>query len=112
MDSLDTIAMKTLLLPVLFTFLALLALPLVADEQPPRGAETFGIEGHKAFVHPAPAAARGKRWLWYAPTLKGASFGGRRLYSDGLMQAGIGVAEFDLGKVRGSPASTANFSLF
>jgi len=31
---------------------------------------------------------------------------------DGLMKAGIGLAGFDLGEVRGSPASTAKFTLF
>src|SRR5262245_38102674 len=74
--------------------------------------ETFEIDGHKAFVYAAPTPAPGKPWLWYAPTLKGVSFVARKLYFESVMQAGIGVAGFDLGEVRGSPESTAKFSLF
>jgi predicted esterase len=44
--------------------------------------------------------------------LKGVSLFGRKLYFESLMHAGIGIAGFDLGEVRGSPASTAKFSLF
>ena len=97
---------------VLLTFLSLLALPVVADDNLPRVAETFAIEGHKAFVYAAPKPAKGKPWVWYAPTLKGVSLVGRKLYFEGLMRAGIGVAGFDLGEVRGAPGSTAKFSLF
>ena len=50
--------------------------------------------------------------MWYAPTLKGVSLVGRKLYFESLMRAGIGIAGFDLGEVRGAPGSTAKFSLF
>ena len=103
--------MNSLALPLL-ALCSLLALPAVADDKLPRIAETFEIDGHKAFVYAAPEPAKGKPWLWYAPTLKGVSLVGRKLYFESLMRAGIGIAGFDLGEVRGSPASTAKFSLF
>lgn len=83
-----------------------------ADETRPRPPETFEIEGNTAFVFAAPLPAAGKPWLWYAPTLKGVSLTQRPFYFDRLMRAGIAVAGFDLGEVRGSPASTARFAQF
>jgi predicted esterase len=91
---------------------ALLALSAAAQDSPPQGRETFEIDGHKAFVYAAPDPAPNKPWLWYAPTLNGVSIVQRKLYFDGLMRAGIGIAGYDLGEVRGAPASTARFSLF
>jgi predicted esterase len=91
--------------------LSLLALPVVAQDMP-KTAEVFDIAGNKAFVYAAPTPATGKPWLWYAPTLKGVSLFGRKFYFEPLMKAGISLAGFDLGEVRGSPASTAKFTLF
>jgi hypothetical protein len=99
-------------LAILLTFLALLAPPVFADDKLLRIAETFEIEGHKAFVYAAPEPAKGKPWVWYAPTLKGVSLVGRKLYFESFLRAGIGIAGFDLGEVRGAPGSTAKFSLF
>jgi predicted esterase len=96
----------------LLALLSLLAFPAVADDKLPRVAETFELDGHKAFVYAAPEPANGRPWLWYAPTLKGVSIVQRKLYFEGLMRAGIGIAGYDLGEVRGSPASTAKFTLF
>jgi len=96
----------------LLAILSLFALPAVADDKLPRVAQTFEIEGHKAFVYAAPEPAKGKPWLWYAPTLKGVSLVGRKLYFESLLHAGIGIAGFDLGEVRGGPGSTAKFTLF
>jgi dienelactone hydrolase len=91
---------------------SLLVLSAAAQDDLPRPRDTFEIDGHKAFVYPAPKPAPGKPWLWYAPTLNGVSIVQRKLYFDSFTQAGIGVAGFDLGEVRGAPASTAKFSLF
>jgi len=85
---------------------------IFADDRLPRVAETFEIGGHKAFVYAAPKPAEGRPWLWFAPTLKGVSLVQRKLYFEGLMNAGISIAGFDLGEVRGSPASTEKFTLF
>src|SRR3954447_7475705 len=90
----------------------LLALPAIAQDQVPKTAETFEIDGHKAFVYAAPRPAEGRPWLWYAPTLKGVSIVQRKLYFESLMNAGISIAGYDLGEVRGAPASTAKFTLF
>jgi pimeloyl-ACP methyl ester carboxylesterase len=93
--------------------ITLLALPLLAQETLPRNAETFDVSGHKAVFYAAPKPADGKPWVWYAPTLNGGvSLAGRPMYFEAFMKAGIGIAGFDLGEVRGSPASTAKFTLF
>jgi alpha-beta hydrolase superfamily lysophospholipase len=92
---------------------ALLALSAAAQTDSPQTRGAFEIDGHKAIVFPAPKPAAGKPWVWYAPALNGGvSLVQRKLYYDSLMQAGIGIAGFDLGEVRGSPASSAKFSLF
>ena len=98
----------------LFTFMTtLFALPLLAQEPSPSKAEIFEVEGHKAVLYAAPKAAEGKPWVWYAPTLKGGvSLAGRPMYFEAFMKAGISLAGFDLGEVRGAPASSAKFSLF
>ena len=89
-----------------------LAHQAIAQDNLPRTAETFDVSGHKAFLYTAPKPAEDKPWLWYAPTLKGVSLFGRKFYFEPLMKAGISVAGYDLGEVRGSPASTAKFTLF
>lgn len=94
--------------------LALLATVLASPAQDnlPRTAETFEVAGHKALLYAAPKPAEGKPWLWYAPTIKGLSLAGRKLYFESFLKAGISIAGFDLGEVRGSPASTAKFTQF
>ena len=86
--------------------------PALAHDALPKTAEIFEIDGHKAFVYAAPQPAAGKPWVWYAPTLGGVSLVQRKLYFESFLQAGIGIAGFDLGEVRGAPGSTARFSLF
>ena len=46
------------------------------------------------------------------PTLKGVSLVQRKLYFESFPRAGIGIAGFDPGEVRGVPGSTAKFTLF
>ena len=96
---------------ILFLFNCLL-MPLTAQDAMPKITGTFDIGGHKAFVHTSPKTAEGKPWLWYAPTLRSLAFGERKGYFEAFMKAGISIAGFDLGEVRGSPASTAKFTLF
>lgn len=97
----------------LIALLSLAALSLAAQDKLPRVAETFEVGGNKAVVYAAPKLGEGKPWLWYAPTLKGGvSIVGRTMYFEAFMKAGISIAGFDLGEVRGSPASTAKFTLF
>lgn len=83
-----------------------------ADDALPKRAETFEIDGHTAYIYVAPKPADGKPWVWYAPTLKGLSLVQRKAYFEGFLRAGISIAGFDLGEVRGSPTSTAKFTLF
>lgn len=90
-----------------------IALPLSARESDRPILERFEVEGHVAVVYHAPRPADGAPWLWYAPTLKGGlSLAGRKAYFDAFMNAGISVAGFDLGEVRGAPGSTAKFTRF
>ena len=96
----------------LLILLSSLTLSVAAQENLPKTAEVFEIEGHKAFLYAAPKPAAGKPWLWYAPTLNGVSLFGRKMYFEAFMHAGISIAGYDLGEVRGSPASTAKFTLF
>ncbi|MDH4455323.1 MAG: prolyl oligopeptidase family serine peptidase [Verrucomicrobiota bacterium] len=91
----------------------LLVLPLLAQEPLPKKAEIFEVSGHKAVLYAAPTPAEGKPWVWYAPTLNGGvSLAGRPMYFEAFMKTGISLAGFDLGEVRGSPASSAKFTLF
>ena len=92
--------------------IALAAVPAIAQDTPPPRTITFEVNGSTAFLYPAPTPAPSQPWLWYAPTLKGISLAGRPLYFDAFMKAGISIAGFDLGEVRGSPESTAKFTVF
>ncbi len=91
---------------------ALAPAAVLAQDALPRTAQTFEVAGHKAFLYAAPKPAEGKPWLWYAPTLKGVSLAGRKLYFESFLRAGISIAGFDLGEVRGGPASSAKFTQF
>jgi pimeloyl-ACP methyl ester carboxylesterase len=92
--------------------MSLFALAAWADDPLPKTAETFEINGHKAYLYAAPKPAEGKPWVWYAPTLKGLSLAQRKLYFEGFLWAGVSLAGCDLGEVRGAPASTAEFTRF
>jgi pimeloyl-ACP methyl ester carboxylesterase len=85
---------------------------LPAQEVLPRKAETFDVGGKPALLYRAPKPARSMPWLWYAPTIKGISLVGRKVYFERFMKAGISIAGYDFGEVRGSPASTEKFSEF
>lgn len=90
-----------------------LACSAIAQEALPKKADTFDVDGHKAVVYDAPQPAKGRPWLWYAPTLKGGvSLVARPMYFEAFMKVGISIAGYDLGEVRGSPSSTAKFTLF
>jgi len=95
-----------------FSIALLFAAPAFSQESPANTRETFEIDGRKAFVYLAPKPAQGKPWVWYAPTLNGISLAQRKLYFDSFMNAGIGIAGYDLGEVRGAPGSTVKFSVF
>lgn len=101
-------------LSLLIAVVAVSMFPQVAAAQDalPRTAETFELAGGKGFIYTAPKPAEGKPWLWYAPTLKGVSIVGRKMYFENFMKAGISIAGFDIGEVRGAPGSTAKFTQF
>ncbi|MGL4420484.1 MAG: alpha/beta hydrolase family protein, partial [Gemmataceae bacterium] len=73
----------------------------------------FEVEDHKAYVYAAPKPAEGKPWIWYSPTIRGSVLiANHKVYFDAFMEAGLAVAGYDLGEVRGAPESTAKFTLF
>ncbi len=84
----------------------------LAADTLPKTSEKFEVKGHTAYLYAAPQPAQGKPWVWYAPTLKGISLAQRTMYFEGCLRAGISIAGFDLGEVRGAPASTEQFTCF
>jgi hypothetical protein len=92
--------------------LAIFASASSADDALPKTAEKFEVSGHTGYLYAAPRPAKGRPWIWYAPALKGLSLAGRKVYFEGFLRAGISLAGFDLGEVRGAPASTEQFTLF
>jgi len=92
--------------------LSLFAGIALADDTLPKTSEKFEVKGHTAYLYAAPQPAQGKPWVWYAPTLKGISLAQRTMYFEGCLRAGISIVGFDLGEVRGAPASTEQFTLF
>jgi sialate O-acetylesterase len=97
----------------LFNREGLPAAPFRTDAPVPGKAEVFEVGDHKAYLFAAPSPAKGKPWIWYAPTINGDVIIARhKKYFDAFMQAGIALAGFDLGEVRGAPGSTARFTDF
>jgi predicted esterase len=107
--------MKHIFTPLIAVWIATVA---VAQQPAPkadakRKTETFEIEGHKAFLITAPTPAAGRPWVWYGPVVKGDFIISRlEKYMNAFMDAGIAVAGYDLGEVRGSPESSAKFTKF
>jgi predicted esterase len=105
--------LRTLLrLALLVPSLLLPDLVLAEEEKISAPHQTFEVAAHTAHLYAAPQPAEGKPWLWYAPTINGVSLAGRRMYFEGLLKAGVSIAGFDLGEVRGGPGSSAQFTLF
>lgn len=90
----------------------LLFVPAAFADVLPKTAEKFKINDHTAYLYAAPKPAKGKPWIWFAPTLNGLSLATRKAYFEGFLRAGVSIAGYDLGEVRGSPASTAQFTQF
>ncbi len=82
----------------------------------PAPGELFTVAGRPAFLIPAPAAARptpaarGKPWVWYAPTLPPYPGKEERWLIERLLAAGIALAGIDVGESYGSPAGRAQFT--
>jgi pimeloyl-ACP methyl ester carboxylesterase len=92
--------------------LGLIASSAIAADHFPKSPEILEIEGHRGFLYRAPTPAPGQPWVWFAPTIRGMSIALRRVYFEGWLQAGISIAGYDLGEVRGSPTSTQQFNSF
>ncbi|MBL8828612.1 MAG: prolyl oligopeptidase family serine peptidase [Planctomycetaceae bacterium] len=96
------------------TLLFALLVPSVAfgADALPKTPEKFEVDGHTGMLFAAPTPAAGKPWVWYFPTIKGMSIVLRRVYFEGFLNAGISIAGYDLGEVRGAPGSTEQFHKF
>jgi pimeloyl-ACP methyl ester carboxylesterase len=92
--------------------LLLFATATLASDVLPKTPEKFEFEGHTAYLYTAPKPAVGKPWIWYFPTLKAIPLVIRRAYFEGFLNAGISIAGYDLGEVRGAPESTEQFTHF
>lgn len=92
--------------------LLVLTLNLQAAGKLPLPAETFEVNGRKAFIVVAPNASGEKPWCWYAPTVNHLPNQDHVWYFERLLAQGISVAGLNLGEVRGSPASTEKFTAF
>jgi len=90
----------------------LATLNLHAGDKLPFPAETFEMDGHKAFIITAQAPGKGKPWVWYAPTLDNLPNARHAWYFGRLLEKGISVAGMNLGEVRGAPESTEKFNAF
>lgn len=93
-------------------FLLLFASAALAADALPKTPEKFEFNGHMAYYYAAPNPAEGKPWVWYFPTLKAIPLVLRRAYFEGFLNAGIGIAGYDLGEVRGAPGSSEEFHKF
>src|SRR5689334_6268937 len=100
MRNLKMMRFTGLLIPLLF------ASATRADVALPKTPTKFELNGHTAYFYAAPKPALGKPWVWYFPTLKAIPLVIRREYFEGFLNAGIGIAGYDLGEVRGAPDST------
>jgi pimeloyl-ACP methyl ester carboxylesterase len=92
--------------------LGLLTSPTIAADHLPKSAEIMEIDDHRGFLYRAPTPAPGQPWVWFAPTIRGMSIALRRVYFESWLRAGISIAGYDLGEVRGAPASTQQFTSF
>lgn len=98
---------------LLLCFIMLPSASFAREPELPRVAEKFEVNGHTAVLYAAPEPAAGKPWVWYAPALGGGlSLRQRTLYYESFLKAGIAIAGYDLGEVRGSPGSTKQFTAF
>ncbi len=100
--------MRILVLLVFTCVSSALAAPSSPREQ------TFEVGGRTAFLLAAAQPAPHRPWVWFAPTFKSGlgMSGSRGWYYGRFLDAGISIAGYDLGEVRGSPGSTAKFAEF
>jgi pimeloyl-ACP methyl ester carboxylesterase len=78
----------------------------------PRKPEKFDFEGGTAYFYAAPNPMPGKPWIWFFPTLKAIPLVNRKVYFEGSLNAGVSLAGYDIGEVRGAPGSTEQFTCF
>lgn len=93
-------------------FLLCAAGPAFGIERLPLPAQVFEVGGHRAFVIEPENNAVGSPWVWYAPTLVNLPDQSHRFYFEQFLAAGIAVAGYAQGEVRGSEQSSARFSRF
>lgn len=81
-----------------------------AKELPLPG-EVFSVAGCAAFVVEPARPARGRPWVWYAPTLPGLPLE-EQWMMERLLASGVAFAGVDVGESFGSPAGRAGYTAF
>lgn len=81
-------------------------------ENLPLPGEIFPVGEHSAFVIEPEKRAPGNPWVWYAPTVVNLPKSLHTFYFEQFLAAGIAVAGYSQGEVRGSEASSSRFSAF
>ncbi len=86
--------------------------PIPPTKVLPLPGEVFSVEGRTAFLIAGnvDAAAKGKPWVWYAPTLPNLPGKEEKWMFEQFRDAGVAVAGIDVGESYGSPAGQKLFS--
>lgn len=80
----------------------------------PLPGDVFTVAGHIAFLIPAKTntPAKGKPWVWYAPTIEALPGREERWMFERFLEAGISIAGIDVGESYGSPTGNKLYSQF
>ncbi|MGV3774621.1 MAG: prolyl oligopeptidase family serine peptidase [Verrucomicrobiales bacterium] len=76
----------------------------------PLPGKTFEMAGRAVFLIEAEQPARGKPWVWYAPTLPGYPAKEEKWMFERFLSNGIAIAGIDVGESYGSPKGTELFN--
>ncbi|MDR2674009.1 MAG: prolyl oligopeptidase family serine peptidase [Opitutaceae bacterium] len=87
-----------------------LAPAILAADALSRKPEKFDFGGGTAYFYAAPNPMPGRPWVWFFPTLKAIPLVNRKVCFEGFLNAGVGIAGYDIGEVRGAPGSTEQFT--
>ncbi|WP_338687720.1 alpha/beta hydrolase family protein [Haloferula helveola] len=84
----------------------------VGTKKLPMEGESILFDGHEAFVIAPETAAKGKPWVWYAPTLPRLPGSAENWLFERFLKAGVAIAGVDVGESYGSPEGRKIFEEF
>lgn len=82
------------------------------DKRLPMAGESLRFDGRDAFVIAPKEAAKGRPWVWYAPTLPRLPGTEESWYFARLLAEGIAIAGIDVGESYGNPEGRSVFEAF